>query len=152
MWSLGVILYILLSGCPPFNPDRADKPLVRQVTEADYTFPSKHWSKISEDAMDLVRKLMTVSAQKRLSASETLQHVWLKDPVVVEKAERLMETQRPKATTTTTSVLNGILPEELEQIESAVVIEPKNNGKIENRDEDDANFKRPPCKRVKIQE
>ena len=31
MWSLGVILYILLCGCPPFNPERQDKPLIRQV-------------------------------------------------------------------------------------------------------------------------
>ncbi len=101
MWSLGVILYILLCGCPPFNPDRSDKPLIRQVTEGDFTFPFKLWSKISLSAVDLVKKLMTVDASKRLSASETLQHEWLQDKAIVEKAEALMSGQ-PKQEDQTT--------------------------------------------------
>jgi len=110
MWSLGVILYILLCGAPPFNPNNTDKPLIRQITEGDYSFPKKEWSKISPEAVDLVKKLMTVTPRSRLSAKDALRHTWMDDAVAVAKAQRLMGIQQTRAPT----VLNGILPPELD--------------------------------------
>jgi serine/threonine protein kinase len=46
MWSLGVILYVMLSGTPAFNQDRRDKDMVKQITEADYSFPEQIWKNI----------------------------------------------------------------------------------------------------------
>ncbi len=94
---------------------RKDKPLIRQVTEGDYSFPPKYWSSISPSAVDLVRRLMTVDPAQRITAAEALRHEWMTDPDVVERAEKLMDTQRrtpssmppPEAET---SALNGILP------------------------------------------
>ena len=60
MWSLGVILYILLSGGPPFNPNTKDPPLLRQITQGIYSFPSQEWSEISTEAEDLVKKLVSL--------------------------------------------------------------------------------------------
>jgi len=53
MWSVGVILYILLCGYPPF-PNQDLHRLVRHVTKGHYVFHEKYWSKISEDAKDLI--------------------------------------------------------------------------------------------------
>jgi calcium/calmodulin-dependent protein kinase I len=75
MWSMGVILYILLVGYPPFN---AANPgiLYRQIIEGQWTF-GDGWEGISAEAKDLVRKLMTRDPRKRLSAAQALQHPWI---------------------------------------------------------------------------
>lgn len=94
MWSLGVILYVLLCGCPPFNPDNPNKGLIQQVCEADYRFPESLWGNISPEAIDLVKKLMTLKPERRLSAAETLMHPWMQDELIIKKAQELMNTQR----------------------------------------------------------
>ena len=96
MWALGVILYILLSGCPPFSPERTDKPLIRQVCDGDYTFPKSKWSDVSESAIDLVKRLMTVDKKQRLTAEQVLVHPWLNDPDNVEAATKLMNMEIKK--------------------------------------------------------
>ncbi len=87
--------------------------MIRQVTEGDYSFPPKYWSGISPSAVDLVKKLMTVNPSQRLSAADALRHEWMDDTAIVEKAEKLMDTQRvTRMETGGISALNGILPEE----------------------------------------
>ncbi|KAF4653598.1 hypothetical protein FOL47_010428, partial [Perkinsus chesapeaki] len=75
MWSVGVILYMLLSGTPPF--DGADD---REVTEAVRHAPLKltgsRWDCISYSAKDLVSKLLCRDPYKRLTATQALQHEW----------------------------------------------------------------------------
>jgi serine/threonine protein kinase len=72
MWSLGVILYILLSGSPPFNPDRTDKSLLKQICGGDYSFPASKFGGISHYAIDLIKKLMNVDPKERLSADQVI--------------------------------------------------------------------------------
>lgn len=96
MWSLGVILYILLCGCPPFSTERTDKSLVRQVCDGDYSFPKSKWANISDSAIDLVTKLMTVDKNNRLTAEEALKHPWLNEGENVELATKLMDAEKKK--------------------------------------------------------
>ncbi len=49
LWSVGVILYIMLSGKPPFCGS-SDKEILRKVADANYTLNSDIWQKRSEDA------------------------------------------------------------------------------------------------------
>mmetsp|Transcript_18520 Transcript_18520/g.29387 ORF Transcript_18520/g.29387 Transcript_18520/m.29387 type:complete len:372 (+) Transcript_18520:142-1257(+) len=79
MWSIGVILYIILCGFPPFYDENDDLGrLYRKIKRADYDMPSPYWDNISKNAKDLVRKLLQPDPKKRLTASQTLQHSWLK--------------------------------------------------------------------------
>lgn len=76
LWSIGVILYVMLSGKPPF-PGKTDEAIIDKVKQGIYTFPDKEWGKITAEAKDLVRQLMEKDVEKRLSAKDALQHEWI---------------------------------------------------------------------------
>jgi serine/threonine protein kinase len=77
MWSVGVILYILLCGFPPFSNDHTPK-LFRQIKRGEYDFPLPYWENITHSAKDLVQKLLTVNPKRRLTVTQALQHPWIK--------------------------------------------------------------------------
>ena len=58
VWSIGVIMYIMLSGMPPFDGDN-DKEICKKVREGKYTITSEAWDEISDEAKDLVKKMLT---------------------------------------------------------------------------------------------
>jgi calcium/calmodulin-dependent protein kinase I len=75
MWSAGVILYILLSGYPPFF-DEHEPRLFDSIMKAEYEFHPQYWDHISKEAKDLISKLLVVNPLKRLTAKEALHHPW----------------------------------------------------------------------------
>lgn len=65
-WSIGVIMYILLSGKPPFDGE-TDKDICKKVKEGKYSLTATEWDEISDEAKDLVKLLMTYDPNKRTS-------------------------------------------------------------------------------------
>jgi len=76
MWSVGVILYILLGGYPPFLEDD-QRRLFRKIRKGQYEFHEEYWGTVSEDAKNLISNLLVVNAENRLTAREALQSVWI---------------------------------------------------------------------------
>eukprot|EP00056_Hartaetosiga_gracilis_P008254 m.117794 g.117794 ORF g.117794 m.117794 type:complete len:508 (+) comp12881_c0_seq4:2-1525(+) len=95
MWSLGVILFILLVGYPPFSEERGIS-LNKQIIEGDYDMPDEYWGLISDEAKDLVRKLILVDPKKRLSVDEALEHPFMKDEVVRSRVKAKQDDYRTR--------------------------------------------------------
>lgn len=71
VWSAGVILYILLSGMPPFW-GKTKSRIFDAVRTADLRFPSDRWDRITESAKDLIRGMLCTDASRRLTAQQVL--------------------------------------------------------------------------------
>jgi len=76
LWSVGVIVYILLCGFPPFYGDN-DAQMFRKIKAGSYKFLSPYWDPISADAKDFVAKLLVVDPKVRMTAEQALGHKWL---------------------------------------------------------------------------
>ena len=77
IWSAGVILYIFLSGDPPFNGP-SDSAIYAKISQMKFTFPEKKWSCISKEAKDLISH-MIVPEKDRYTARQVIDHPWFKN-------------------------------------------------------------------------
>nr|ATJ04327.1 phosphoenolpyruvate carboxylase-related kinase 1 [Carex duriuscula subsp. rigescens] len=84
VWSAGVILYILLSGVPPFWAE-TEKGIFDAILQGEIDFESPPWPSISSSAKDLVRKMLTQDPKKRITSAQVLQHPWLRDGEASDK-------------------------------------------------------------------
>lgn len=73
VWSLGILLYEFLVGCPPFEEQDIEKTYKR-ISKVDFKIPSF----VDKDAADLIKKLLVHEPHKRLSLSKLASHPWIK--------------------------------------------------------------------------
>jgi serine/threonine protein kinase len=76
MWSVGVIIYVALVGYPPFI-EEDQRVLFRKVRLGEYCFFEEDWIGISQEARDLITRVLQVDPDQRLSASQALKHEWI---------------------------------------------------------------------------
>uniref|UniRef100_A0A8B9PK99 CaM kinase-like vesicle-associated protein n=1 Tax=Apteryx owenii TaxID=8824 RepID=A0A8B9PK99_APTOW len=91
-WAIGVIMYILLSGNPPFyeetdedDYENHDKNLFRKILAGDYEFDPPYWDDISQAAKELVTRLMEVEQDQRITAEEAISHEWISGNAASDK-------------------------------------------------------------------
>eukprot|EP00434_Breviolum_minutum_P005962 symbB.v1.2.005258.t1/scaffold304.1/size234131/17 len=82
MWSLGVVLYVMLSGERAFE---SQSKVEVEILQGLWSFTAEVWNSISQDAKDLVRSLMQQDPKKRFTAEQLLQHRWLMTPASPKK-------------------------------------------------------------------
>jgi calcium-dependent protein kinase len=70
LWSLGAVLYCMLSGGTPFQT-------IDDTLDGRFAMDDEQWGHVSDEAKDLVCKLLVLDPVKRLSATQVLEHPWL---------------------------------------------------------------------------
>ena len=72
-------MYFLLSGKQPFKGKNVSE-LLSNILKGSYGFHDKKWKKVSEEAKDLIRKLLIVQPFDRISIVNALNHPWFSQP------------------------------------------------------------------------
>lgn len=76
LWSLGIIIYLLLSGTLPFDDDD-DREIARQTIHDEVDFSYSVWKKIGPEVKQMIKKLLEKDKSKRMTLEEVLQHPWI---------------------------------------------------------------------------
>ena len=77
IWSAGVILYIFLSGSPPFNGPN-DNEIYNKIAKMKFSYPEQKWKNVSDEAKDLINHMLAPE-DERYTAKEVLAHPWFKN-------------------------------------------------------------------------
>mmetsp|Transcript_88907 Transcript_88907/g.252078 ORF Transcript_88907/g.252078 Transcript_88907/m.252078 type:complete len:414 (+) Transcript_88907:2-1243(+) len=78
LWSVGVIMYVMLCGYPPFFGE-TDAEVLAKVRLGNFNFNAADWKNISDDAKNLIRALLKMNPKERFNAGQALNHGWIKN-------------------------------------------------------------------------
>lgn len=76
IWSIGVILYIMMCGRPPFCGNNEDE-IFHKTTMGHVDFNDTEWKIVSKSCKDLITNLLCLNPDKRFSAAQALEHAWI---------------------------------------------------------------------------
>lgn len=80
IWSLGVIMYILLCGFPPFYSNHGlpiSPGMKRRIRSGQYEFPSPEWTNVSSDAKELIKGCLKTNPEERLTIDQVIRNQWV---------------------------------------------------------------------------
>ncbi|XP_047330295.1 calcium-dependent protein kinase 17-like [Impatiens glandulifera] len=78
IWSIGVMLYILLCGVPPFWAE-SENGIFNAILRGTIDFSCDPWPSLSPGAKDIVKKMLNTDPKQRLTAFQVLNHPWIKE-------------------------------------------------------------------------
>ena len=77
-WSLGVIMYLILSSYLPFHGSNQAE-VYKAIKSGVFTFEHEEFNTVSASAKDLISRLLTIDKTKRFTCAQALEHVWFQD-------------------------------------------------------------------------
>jgi serine/threonine protein kinase len=78
MWAVGVITYLLLSGCFPFGDVDSAAKHKRKVKAGKFEFPEQYFGRVSSQAKELICGLLCKDVTQRLTVEQAVHHDWVR--------------------------------------------------------------------------
>ncbi|KAL7373337.1 hypothetical protein ABVT39_004105 [Epinephelus coioides] len=135
IWSLGVLLYTMLTGFTPFanGPEDTPEEILARIGSGKFSLSGGYWNSVSAEAKDLVSKMLHVDPHRRLTAGQVLRHPWVthRDQLPKYTLNRQDAPQRVKgAMAATYSALNRNVPPVLEPVGCSTLAQRRGMKKI----------------------
>lgn len=124
VWSCGIILYILLCGYPPFEGKNQDE-IFDKILNDDINITKDEWEDVSDEAKDLVKKLLERDVNKRITAAEALKH-----PFISKKNRKLSVADKVTKISLKNSLYNFRSKQKLHQAAIAFIVHQMSNNKM----------------------
>ncbi|XP_066495139.1 ribosomal protein S6 kinase alpha-1 [Tiliqua scincoides] len=126
IWSLGILLYTMLAGYTPFanGPNDTPEEILTRIGGGKFTLQGGNWDTVSDEAKDLVSKMLHVDPHQRLTARQVLQHRWITQKDRLPQSQLSHQDARlvKGAMAATYSALNNAKPSpQLKPIESSLL-------------------------------
>jgi len=94
VWAIGVILYIMICGYPPFYSESDDEQdLLNEIVKGRLDFPSPEWDNVNPQTISFVKLLCRADPESRPSAKEALAHEWVQQEAALHKGDALDNTR-----------------------------------------------------------
>lgn len=128
-WTLGVLMYVILCGYHPFDMygDSPEADLMKRIEKVEYDFDDEVWLEITQDAQDIITKLLQSTPKRRMTCTELLETPWINGKIDVKNAtnekalknlEALVNIRRAIRITGFTTLAAGKLKQKLRKNQS----------------------------------
>ena len=88
IWSMGVIMYILLCGKPPFAPSPNARAQItdgmkERIKRGNFSLTGNAWNRVSDEAKALIKQMLDINPQSRINIDQIMRNNWIQVKIMI---------------------------------------------------------------------